>query len=86
MKARNLFATVLATVSLITTFGAFAQNIEATPYRYGMNLDIAKVISIEAQPSQYCEVVPAKMTYNNSAGEVLVLTYTQLSGACASQN
>ncbi|WP_349292095.1 DUF2790 domain-containing protein [Pseudomonas sp. KB-10] len=36
--------------------------------------------------SAQCEVVTAKMTYRNSAGEVETLSYEQLSSVCTNQN
>ncbi|GAB3387792.1 DUF2790 domain-containing protein [Azotobacter armeniacus] len=52
-------------------------------YRYGLPLDIAKVISIEAPYAPYvCEIIDAKMTYLNSAGETKVVAYRKLSAGC----
>jgi len=86
MKTRTLFATALTALALSASLTSLAHSAEATPYRYGQNLDIAKVISIEAPNSPQCEVVTAKMTYRNSAGDVEALSYKQLSSACASQS
>ncbi|QNH04732.1 DUF2790 domain-containing protein [Pseudomonas sp. B11D7D] len=86
MKTRTLFATALAVLSLSASLTTLAHSAEATPYRYGQNLDIAKVISIDVPNGPQCEVVTAKMTYRNSAGDVEVLGYEQLSSACANQN
>ncbi|MBZ9666583.1 DUF2790 domain-containing protein [Pseudomonas sp. LMG 31766] len=86
MKARTLFATVLTAIALSASLTSLAHSAEATPYRYGQNLDIAKVISIDVPNSPQCEVVTATMTYRNSAGDVEVLSYEQLSSACASQS
>ncbi|SFO86853.1 Protein of unknown function [Ectopseudomonas composti] len=86
MKTRTLFATALAVLSLSASLTTLAHSAEATPYRYGQNLDIAKVISIDVPNRPQCEVVTAKMTYRNSAGDVEILGYEQLSSACANQN
>ncbi|MDV7212457.1 DUF2790 domain-containing protein [Azotobacter beijerinckii] len=52
-------------------------------YHYGLPLDIAKVISIEAPYDPYvCEVIDAKMTYLDSAGETKVVAYRKLSAGC----
>lgn len=51
-----------------------------------MPLNIAMPIAIGVPASPWCEVVTAKMTYRNSAGEVEVLTYEQLSSICSNQN
>ncbi|WP_305955984.1 DUF2790 domain-containing protein [Pseudomonas sp. AOB-7] len=61
-------------------------NTAATPYRCGLPLNIAMPIAIGVPASPWCEVVTAKMTYRNSAGEVEVLTYEQLSSICSNQN
>ena len=82
MKTRTLFAIALTALSL----SSLAHSAEATSYRYGQTLDIAKVISIEVPNSPQCEVVTAKMTYRNSTGEVEVLDYEQLSSVCTNQN
>jgi hypothetical protein len=86
MKTRNLFAATLAAVSLSASLGAFAQNSTATPYRYGLPLDMVKVIAIDVPASPQCEVVTAKMTYRNGTGAVEVLAYQQLSSACSNQS
>ena len=57
---------------------AFASEI----YRYGMALDIAKVLSIEVAPAAYCSVVNAHMTYVSSSGEVRGLDYLVQAAAC----
>lgn len=44
------------------------------------------MISIDVPNSPQCEVVTAKMTYRNSAGDVEVLHYKQLSSVCTTQN
>ncbi|MDH1262736.1 DUF2790 domain-containing protein [Pseudomonas sp. GD03944] len=88
MNTRKLLATSLAALALAGSMGAFAQNTDSatTTYRYGMNLDISKVISIEEPSSATCEVVESTMTYLNSAGEVNAVTYRTLADACKTQN
>jgi len=86
MKTRTLFATALTALALSASLTNLAHSAEATPYRYGQNLDIAKVISIEVPNSPQCEAVTAKMTYRNSADDVEILSYEQLSSVCTNQN
>ena len=86
MKTRTLFTTALTALALSASLTTLAHSAEATPYRYGQNLDIANVISIDVPNSPQCEVVTAQMTYRNSAGDVKVLDYEQLSDACTSQS
>ncbi|KAF0861805.1 DUF2790 domain-containing protein [Pseudomonas sp. LD120] len=49
-------------------------------YRYGMALDIAKVVSVTA-PIKSCKVVPSRMTYEDSAGRLNTIEY-QVLGLC----
>ncbi|WP_296276709.1 DUF2790 domain-containing protein [Pseudomonas sp. UBA7530] len=86
MKTRTLFAPALTAIALSALLTTLAHSAEATPYRYGQNLDIAKMISIDVPNSAQCEVVTAQMTYRNSAGEVETLSYEQLSSACTLQS
>ncbi|TBV96382.1 DUF2790 domain-containing protein [Azotobacter chroococcum] len=52
-------------------------------YRYGLPLDIARVISIETPYDPYvCRIVDARMTYLDSAGETKVVAYRKLSAGC----
>ncbi|SDT20086.1 DUF2790 domain-containing protein [Pseudomonas oryzae] len=50
-------------------------------YTYGMPLDIDRVITIE-EPEDVCGVVTARMTYQDSQGEVRVLDYRKWSTGC----
>lgn len=53
-------------------------------YRYGMELDIARVIVLSQDP-RTCKVVPQLMTYENSIGELMTLKYQMLSD-CRGKN
>jgi hypothetical protein len=53
-------------------------------YKYGMTLDVAKVIFLSPDP-RACKVLPQLMTYENSAGELNTLQYQMLS-ECRSKN
>lgn len=50
-------------------------------YRYGMNLDIKKVISIEGD-YEACEVVPMHMLYEDSHGQRHRLEYLVMGTGC----
>lgn len=53
---------------------------EVQVYRYGMPLDIAKVVSVT--PSiRSCNAVPSRMTYEDSTGKLNTLEY-QVMGLC----
>lgn len=49
-------------------------------YRYGMKLDIAKVVNV-TPPIRSCNPVPSRMTYEDSAGKLNTLEY-QVMGVC----
>lgn len=51
-------------------------------YSYSQHLDIARVVSISAVPD-VCEVVPARMTYDDSHGHRHVLEYRVLGNGCS---
>ncbi|MDQ3201516.1 MAG: DUF2790 domain-containing protein [Pseudomonadota bacterium] len=58
----------------------------AASYRYGMPLQVAKVISLTEPSTVECEVVSAHMKYIDSAGRPAEITYRKLSEACRLQN
>ncbi|WP_248749054.1 DUF2790 domain-containing protein [Pseudomonas sp. MWU15-20650] len=53
---------------------------EVQAYRYGMKLDIAKVVNV-TPPVRSCNVVPSRMTYEDSSGKLNTLEY-QVMGVC----
>lgn len=53
-------------------------------YKYGMKLDIAKVVRVSPE-MRVCKVVPQLMTYEDSQGELNTLQYQILSG-CRGKN
>ena len=53
---------------------------EVQAYRYGMKLDIARVVSV-TPPVRSCKVVPSRMTYEDSSGQLKTLEY-QVLGLC----
>ncbi len=50
-------------------------------YTYSSDLDIAKVISMSEVPN-VCEVVPARMEYEDSKGQRHILQYSVLGNGC----
>ncbi|UNG18532.1 DUF2790 domain-containing protein [Stutzerimonas zhaodongensis] len=78
----------LATAALLLSAAslALADSGEPEPYTYGSRLDIASVLSIKIEPTPYCEVTDAVMTYRDSAGEVRRLVYRALADSCKNQN
>ena len=53
---------------------------EVQKYRDGMKLDIAKVVST-TPPIRSCNIVPFRMTYEDSAGKLHTIEY-QIMGVC----
>ncbi|AJQ49824.1 TPA: DUF2790 domain-containing protein [Pseudomonas putida] len=58
---------------------------EVIHYRYGMKLDVARIIS---RTSTYgsCDVMPAQMNYEDSTGELRILEYRTAGINCRGQN
>lgn len=50
-------------------------------YHYGMDLDIAKVVSHSDIPN-VCHVVPAEMIYKDSQGELHTVHYRVMGSGC----
>ncbi|SDT32597.1 DUF2790 domain-containing protein [Pseudomonas oryzae] len=50
-------------------------------YRYGMELDVVKVISV-TRKAKVCGVVPARMTFLDSKGELQTVEYQTVGGGC----
>ncbi|WP_426135420.1 DUF2790 domain-containing protein [Pseudomonas sp. PWP3-1b2] len=53
---------------------------EVQAYRYGMRLDIARVVNV-TPPVRSCNPVPSRMTYEDSNGKLNTLEY-QVMGVC----
>jgi len=87
MNIRLLFSVpALALIALSNPLHA-ADHVDAPEsYHYGMHLDVAQVIAIDAPNPATCQVVDAQMTYRTSNGEVKRLSYAKMAEACAEQN
>lgn len=62
-----------------------ANDVEQIPveqYSYSQHLDIARVISMSEVPN-VCEVVPARMTYEDSQGQKHILEYRVMGNGCS---
>ncbi|MGY2400837.1 DUF2790 domain-containing protein [Pseudomonas sp. SDO5271_S396] len=85
MKLRNLF--LLGGILTITTLATTAQaESKPVPYRYGMPLDIRKVIAMNEPNTPECKVITADIKFLDKAGEVRHVSYQKLSDACMLQN
>ncbi|WP_095158336.1 DUF2790 domain-containing protein [Pseudomonas sp. Irchel 3E13] len=58
---------------------------EVVHYRYGMELDVAKVIAVTSNRGS-CDVMPAQMTYEDSTGKLNILEYRAAGINCRGQN
>lgn len=82
---RTTFA--LATALLLSAASlAHANSTDAETYTYGTELDIASVLSIKLEPTPFCRVTNAVMTYRDSADQVRKLSYRTLSESCKTEN
>mgnify|MGYP003582727630 CR=1 FL=1 len=59
-----------------------AEQIPVEQYSYSQHLDIAKVLSMSEIPN-VCEVVPARMTYEDSQGQKHILEYRVMGNGCS---
>ncbi|MHA6164327.1 DUF2790 domain-containing protein [Pseudomonas sichuanensis] len=59
-----------------------AEQIPVEQYSYSQHLDIARVISMSEVPN-VCEVVPARMTYEDSQGQKHILEYRLMGNGCS---
>jgi hypothetical protein len=59
-----------------------AEQIPVEQYSYSQHLDIAKVLSMSEVPN-VCEVVPARMTYEDSQGHKHILEYRVMGNGCS---
>ncbi|MFK8328438.1 DUF2790 domain-containing protein [Pseudomonas sp. BJa5] len=58
---------------------------QVTHYRYGMQLDVAKVISVTSNRGT-CDAMPAQMTFEDSTGKLNILEYRTAGMDCRGQN
>lgn len=59
-----------------------SQQTPVMEYSYSTHLDIAKVISMSEVPN-VCEVVPARMEYEDSNGQRHILQYSLMGNGCS---
>ncbi|NWA25076.1 DUF2790 domain-containing protein [Pseudomonas gingeri] len=86
----NLRTLLMTGTLALSAFAGMAQAdttaAKPVPYQYGMHLDIAKVVSMNEQPSRQCKVVKADMKYIDSAGRPEDMTYSKMSDSCEFNN
>lgn len=80
-------ALLLAVTFNLTTLAAqAADSVTPEPYRYGMHLDVKKVVAIHEEPSVLCQVVDARMDYLDSKGQLHSLAFRKHADACSNEN
>ncbi len=55
---------------------------EIVHYKYGLILDIAKVVSVTPTAAKYCGLVPSRMSYEDSSGKLNTIEYQVLGSNC----
>ena len=85
MKIRQLIASALAAFALAGASASFAEQPISQQYRYGQQLDVAEVISLQEATSANCSVVEAQMIYRDSTGELQSVTYLKQADNCHNQ-
>lgn len=84
----NLYSVFLLGCTLTLT--ALSATVQAdtmpVPYRYGMPMDIQKVIAMTEPQTTECKVIEARIKFVDKAGEVQHVSYQKMSEACLFQN
>lgn len=72
----------LSSVALADASATEGSQIPVEHYRYSQHLDIARVVSTSEIPNG-CDVVPARMTYEDSQGRRHILEYLVMGNSCS---
>ena len=68
---------------LVVTSPSAADTVEVVPYRYGMKLDVDRVISIQEPQELSCDVATATMVYVDSSETRRALSYLKVPSTCS---
>ena len=82
---RTTFALMTAALLCAASL-AHAGDAQPEVYTYDTQLDIASVLSIKVEPTAFCKVTDAVMTYRDSSDQVRQLAYRTLSESCKTEN
>lgn len=87
----NIHLPLLTAALACTAFTGLAQANDTTPsnalpYKYGMPLQVAKVVALTEPPTLECKVITADMKYIDNSGRPEEISYRKLSDACQLQN
>ncbi|WP_411959678.1 DUF2790 domain-containing protein [Pseudomonas mandelii] len=87
----NIRTLLMTSALACTAFTGLAQandtsSSQATPYHYGMQLNIGKVVALTEPNTLECKVITADMKYIDTSGKPEEISYRKLSDACSYQN
>lgn len=87
----NIRLSLLSAALACTAFAGLAQANDTTPsnavpYKYGMPLQVAKVVALTEPATLECKVITADMKYIDNNGRPEEISYRKLSDACQLQN
>jgi hypothetical protein len=80
--AKTLASIFITSFALLLSGNALAES-PVTTYKYGLKLDIAKVLSISKPKTHTCKPVDHLMKYVDSTGKIQTLKFKALSDACS---
>jgi curli biogenesis system outer membrane secretion channel CsgG len=84
MKTQSLL--IALTLALAAVSGVAQADSKPVPYRYGMPMDVQKVISMSEPQTNECKVIKADIKFLDKSGAEQNVSYKKLSDACMSQN
>jgi hypothetical protein len=80
--AKTLATIFITSFALLLAGNALAES-PVTTYKYGLKLDVAKVLSISKPKTHTCKPVDHLMKYVDSTGKIQTLKFKALSDACS---
>ena len=82
-KSAFFIVALLASAGVMAEQSAHADSgVQPVRYSYGMELDVAQLVSIQEAPHGRCEPVDTRMTYRDSQGELHVVDYVKQDPLC----
>jgi hypothetical protein len=84
MKNQSLL--IALTLSLAAVSGVAHAESKPVPYRYGMPMDVHKVIAMSEPQTTECKVIQADIKFLDKAGAEQYVSYKKLSDACLFEN
>ncbi|SCW73002.1 MULTISPECIES: DUF2790 domain-containing protein [unclassified Pseudomonas] len=76
-----LFLGCLGSVAMADEQDTQAAQVRVEPYRYSQNLDIAHIVAMTPIPN-ICDVVPVRMTYDDSKGDRHIMECQVIGTGC----